>query len=103
MSSFQNFLLSPAALLPDCNNCIKFKLLVMMNGIFWDVTPCDPCKNRLILSTMMMEAVCSSKTSVLTRGTWHHIPEDSILFVKYLFLEGNIVSFSRSIYITNQQ
>jgi hypothetical protein len=32
----------------------------------------------LILVTMMMEAICSSKTSVLTRATQHNIPEDGI-------------------------
>jgi hypothetical protein len=35
----------------------------------------------LILVTLMMEAICSSKTSVLTRSTWHHIPEDGILSI----------------------
>jgi hypothetical protein len=33
----------------------------------------------LILSTLKMEVTCSSETSVLTRSTWLHIPEDSIL------------------------
>jgi hypothetical protein len=33
----------------------------------------------LILVTLMMEVICSSKTLVLTRATGHHIPEDSIL------------------------
>jgi hypothetical protein len=33
----------------------------------------------LILPTLMMEAICSSKTSVLRRATWRHIAEDGIL------------------------
>jgi hypothetical protein len=32
-----------------------------------------------ILSTMMMEVICSSKMLVLTRATWHHVSEDGIL------------------------
>jgi hypothetical protein len=64
-----------------------------------DVTPCGSCKNRqvilhsplqllvtanivpssLILVTLMMEAILSSKTSVLTRVTRRHIPEDGTL------------------------
>jgi hypothetical protein len=35
--------------------------------------------SSLIICTLMMEAICSPETSVLTRATLYHIPEDDIL------------------------
>jgi hypothetical protein len=71
-------------------------------AVFWDVTPCGSCENRsfggkyrihqllvtanfisssLIHFSLMMEAIISSETSVLSRSTRRHIQEDDILIV----------------------
>jgi hypothetical protein len=79
----------------------------MKNAVFWDVAPCKSCVNRRFgrmyrlhpllgwwfslqppahdgssladFSTLKMEVICSSATSVYTRSTRRHIPEDGIL------------------------
>jgi hypothetical protein len=88
-----------------------FTAVVMKSIIFWDVTPCSPlsCDRRfegtyrlhlqgrrnnfslppayllvraeIISSTLKMEAICSSETSVATQQTTRrHIPEDDTLY-----------------------
>jgi hypothetical protein len=75
----------------------------MKNAVFWDVAPCRSCVNRRFgrtyrlhiqgslqpsahtgssladFSTLKVEATRSSETSVHTRSTRCHIPEDGIL------------------------
>jgi hypothetical protein len=63
--------------------------MLVKNAIFGDVTPTfhivlwllvtDNVPSPLILVTVMAEAIRSCKTSVLTRATWHNIPEVCIL------------------------
>jgi hypothetical protein len=60
----------------------------------------DVIPSSLILSTLMMEAIRSSQTVILTRATRHHMPEHGIrhlqkLFeiVRYLY-EGQVLSTS---------
>jgi hypothetical protein len=60
----------------------------MKNSVVLEVTQLDSCKNRrfggtyrLHPVTLMMEAIRSTETSVLTRGTLRNIPEDGVLRV----------------------
>jgi hypothetical protein len=55
--------------------------------------------SSLILVTLMMEALSSSQTSVLTRATWHHISEDGTLHSHRRenltsYIEGNMIQGS---------
>jgi hypothetical protein len=71
----------------------------MKNAVFWDLAPCRSCLNRRFGGTyrlhlqgrkirergtsvsrwLKMETIISSETSVHTRSTRSHIPEDGIL------------------------
>jgi hypothetical protein len=62
----------------------------MKNAIFWDVALCRSCLQQPAragssltdFSTLKMEAIRSSKTSVHRRSTQCHIPQTGILQVK---------------------
>jgi hypothetical protein len=71
----------------------------MKNGVVWDVLGClicIPCQRASdasygyvpsspILVTLIMEALNSFETSVLTRATWRNIPEDAVLLSHCFF------------------
>jgi hypothetical protein len=63
---------------------IVFLHSVLRLPVAANVVPCSP-----ILVTLLMEALSSSETSVLTRGTWRNIPEDAILRVKIRSVNSN--------------
>jgi hypothetical protein len=69
---------------------LRLTPVVMMSSVFWDITPCSPLKVDRVLSpaftlvscsaysTLKMEAICSSETSVdFQRTKRRYIPEDS--------------------------
>jgi hypothetical protein len=60
--------ISELGMLAITSNCYYCQLLVTAN-----------VRSLLILSTLMMEAVRSFETSVLTRATRYHLSEDGIL------------------------
>jgi hypothetical protein len=72
---YDQFVLTPAVE-------VYLKLTVMPNAIYRDVT--------LILSILMVEAIHSTETSVRTRATLRHIPEDGILHSRFC---ENLISF----------
>jgi hypothetical protein len=56
-------------------------LVMSILHIFWDIKMCSPLKlNRHVVSSLKMEAICSSETSVnFERTTRLYNPEDNIL------------------------
>jgi hypothetical protein len=84
-----------------------FTAVILKSIIFWDMTPCNPLSFKtyvcllvfaeLISSTLKMEAICSSETSIETqRTTRRHIPEDDTLLWSW-FIKQHFQCISESI------
>jgi hypothetical protein len=54
-------------------------VVVFIHSVHWFAVTANVVLSSPILVTLMMEAIYSSKTLVLTRDTWRNIPEDGIL------------------------
>jgi hypothetical protein len=86
-----------------------FNAGTMKNAVFWDVAPCGSCVNRRLqpqihagssladFSTLKMEAIRSSETSVHTGSIRCHIPEDGILQYLTSFFIGKLILSSATL------
>jgi hypothetical protein len=66
----------------NCKSIFKkasFGMLRRVALVRTDVSEANVVPNSPILVTLMMEALSSSETSVLTRATRRNIPEDAVL------------------------
>jgi hypothetical protein len=68
--------------------------IVFVRSTLWLLVTTNVNPSSLILVTLMMEAIRSSETLILTRAAGHHIPEDGILHShcreKHKSYKGNI-------------
>jgi hypothetical protein len=78
-----------------------FNLIISVrkNADFWDVAPCRSCVNRRFGGTyrLHLQTISYSETSVHTRSTLRHIPEDGIL---HSHRRENVKSYTVSVQFT---
>jgi hypothetical protein len=83
-------------------NKLSFILHGFVRSVRQLLVPANVVRSSPILVTLMMEAIRSSETSVLTRGTWRNITEDAILHSHRC---KNLKSYkpSRNSYVGNEE
>jgi hypothetical protein len=85
-------------------------VVVMKSIIFWDVTPCSLLRCNLATcllaglaeissSTLKMETICSSETSITSQQTTRcHIPEDYTLYERYIMEQSYLKTVEVTMY-----
>jgi hypothetical protein len=67
------------SILPIEEGYVRFE--VFLHSVLQLLVTANVFPSSPILVTPMMEGICSSEMSVLTRATWHNIPEERILLI----------------------
>jgi hypothetical protein len=82
------------------SNCNTLRSYVLLCSVLHFLVAADVVPRSLILSTLMIEVIYFSETSVLTRGTPHHIPEDGNIIIKLCWGHNSYPPVEISLYIS---
>jgi hypothetical protein len=71
ITCYPQFSLHPLSLV-FCTNASPFHIL-FLRSMLWLLVTAKVVPSSPILAALVMEVICSSETSVLTRAMWHNI------------------------------